>query len=784
MAIRKRSAGRIKGTEVGDVSILSKLFNIGPGKRFFFFNSLLTCTLPGAQQAISYGNAAFNIQEQTNLMNGQWNEEMSKLLTTLKGFQQHEEGNEIKLFKEVIKPLLELNPDKYNDFMDVIEGDTINYPKFLALLNILDTDIETASYLIKDMYSTTKAFNEKVETIITTDENININSQYEDFIGRRNDIITEIRAQLGAEGIESYSLISKNMAAVAEDLDSLNKNKNINVNDLDSLIIQLLNSNQSSIKISNTKTKLAQTNEIRLQMLQRIRQYAAAYQLSINDMIKKMLNTANEIQQFNQQSETNPREQEIINNLKKDLELALTQYDIIENQYKDLMSAIYGKNYLTTRKGKNKDQISGLTKERRQRIIAAFKKEGKNVEELEKFEEEKNDIRLKTAFNNYKKMIERILGVQTITINNLIKELDDRLKTSDSQLRKQTMTIVSETGGTLGLQQIKNQVSSIIGKKNIKADGLTFALGKAIIDDPKINLSAINKLEKSKINMAPKTLTKEIRSYNTKRKKNTLSYTSKGDLQASDKLDMDFLHQAEKTIKDQKKLSFILQNIFEIERSIKFADTFTELERGFHGGSLGAGLEESINNINDMMMLGGLQPQDPEFLMSAIMNAGPGMLGNKQKGALEMYLSAITAACMFTSGGQALRDWADSAANQLQGYSSNKIHLFVFNTVYVPLSYILKLVEEGMEKSINILATQTSYLNRGAQVVIYNPVNEEDDKVTTEFVFSDGHKSARLGDWQKTAEAGIPKIKLSMGLLAGFLDTLDSIQKVLSDIGK
>jgi len=33
-------------------------------------------------------------------------------------------------------------------------------------------------------------------------------------------------------------------------------------------------------------------------------------------------------------------------------------------------------------------------------------------------------------------MIERILGVQTITINNLIKELDDRLKTSDSQLRK------------------------------------------------------------------------------------------------------------------------------------------------------------------------------------------------------------------------------------------------------------------------------------------------------------------------------------------------------------
>jgi len=85
------------------------------------------------------------------------------------------------------------------------------------------------------------------------------------------------------------------MAAVAEDLDSLNKNKNINVNDLDSLIIQLLNSNQSSIKISNTKTKLAQTNEIRLQMLQRIRQYAAAYQLSINDMIKKMLNTANEI---------------------------------------------------------------------------------------------------------------------------------------------------------------------------------------------------------------------------------------------------------------------------------------------------------------------------------------------------------------------------------------------------------------------------------------------------------------------------------------------------------
>ena len=71
----------------------------------------------------------------------------------------------------------------------------------------------------------------------------------------------------------------------------------------------------------------------------------------------------------------------------------------------------------------------------------------------------------------------------------------------------------------------------------------------------------------------------------------------------------------------------MLKSLFIIEGSEKFATTFNTAEFGFSGGSLGAGLEEQVKNINDMLELGGITPLDYNFLINAIMNAGPGMLG-------------------------------------------------------------------------------------------------------------------------------------------------------------
>ena len=184
-----------------------------------------------------------------------------------------------------------------------------------------------------------------------------------------------------------------------------------------------------------------------------------------------------------------------------------------------------------------------------------------------------------------------------------------------------------------------------------------------------------------------------------------------------------------------------------------------------------------------MIDAGGIDPiKDTEFLISAIMNAGPGMIGSGQKGALEMYLGAIASACMFTSGGNALKDYALQLNSQLPKSSgTKKIHVFIVGTKYIPLSYILKLVHEGMEKSINILVEKTQYNNKGAQVIIHNPVNEANDKITRTFVISNG-KKIQIGDWNQTAEAGFPKITIEMGLLAGFLDTLDSIAETLKSL--
>ena len=643
----RHGAGGFK-ENVYDSSILEELFNIGPGGNFFFFVSLLTSSLPGARKAIGYGNAAFNIEEQTSLMNGQWDAEMAALRGKIQGFQQYEASNEIKIFEEAIKPLLKLNPDKYKDFMSIADGNVIDYPKFLTLLNILDTDIDTAKFLLDDMYDTMNEFNKSINKIVTDRIKESGRSQYDELTKNRRDIVAEAREKLKGK---SLSATSRNLANAIEDFNNLKNTGTANYGELDALIEQMVLSGQKTMPISQTSTNLAKTNETRLQILQRIREYASAYQVSVNEMIQILRDTQKKIEEEESQEKINPREKEILKNLTVNIQQAINSWTIIENQWNQLEKILGPKNAIIVRQGRAHDQASGLTKNRREKIMRMLEKEGKNVQALQEFENEKKDIRNKENFQQYKAAIEQLLGLEEKSnIDDFIDKINIQLKKSEAAIRKQVITVVSETGGTLGLPFITDRINSAIGSRGLKVDGLTILVGKGIIDnvDPEISGINIQDLLSSELDKAASTLFGEVKTYNTGRDKKSNSYTSAGDIKASDKLDTTIIDKLKGSLTDTKKVTTILQDIFEIEYSIKFADTFTTIEHGFHGGSIGAGLEEGLKNINDMITFSGITPPDMSFLMSAIMNAGPGMLGYGQKNALEMYLSAIVAACMFS----------------------------------------------------------------------------------------------------------------------------------------
>ena len=799
MARKAHGTGYFEDDPENETNIIEELFNIGPGKRFFFFNSLLEnnffgAVKAGAIRAYATGQGLFNIQEQTNLMNGKWDQKMNELRALVSGFQTYESANEQETLKIILSELSKTEPTLYEKFKDIIKDNQIDYPKYLTLLNSLDTDVQTAYDLIINMKETISVFNSTLMSILNSQKKLEKEDQYIYLESHRNEIVTKVREVLGEK---QYSQISKNLASAIDDFIALEKNSNIDyIKQLENVITSMIQLGQNKNLISNTKSNLAQANSIKLQMLQKIRQYSISYNNNIEETLKAIQEAISEINKENSESEKMSPEQkqknETINKLLQDLNFALKNYTKLQDQYNQL-SKILNTSFLTARH-KSSKQIAGLTKERRNRIIAALEAEGKNVEELKRLENSKKinsngkekgfDIRSKSDFEEYKKALEKIINNgEVLEIQDLIQTLDTYLQKSDKAIRKQTITLMTETSGGLGMKQITNKFLTLMGSENIKTDSITFLVGQALLDNPDYDATELEKIMTKISGKTRKILPHEIRLHNVETNRKGISYTAKGDIRATNALDDTFLKDAEKILKSREKAKKLLENTIIVEKSIKFADTFTEIEGGFHGGSLGANLDDVITNINDMIDAGGIDPiKDTEFLISAIMNAGPGMIGSGQKGALEMYLGAIASACMFTSGGNALKDYALQLNSQLPKSSgTKKIHVFIVGTKYIPLSYILKLVHEGMEKSINILVEKTQYNNKGAQVIIHNPVNEANDKITRTFVISNG-KKIQIGDWNQTAEAGFPKITIEMGLLAGFLDTLDSIAETLKSL--
>ena len=206
-----------------------------------------------------------------------------------------------------------------------------------------------------------------------------------------------------------------------------------------------------------------------------------------------------------------------------------------------------------------------------------------------------------------------------------------------------------------------------------------------------------------------------------------------------------------------------LKDIFILDSSVKFAETFIADEGGFHGGSLGGDLEQQINNINMMLDYGGISTQDANWLMTAVLNAGNGMIGSSQRPALENYFSTVAAMLMFRTGGNTIQQWKEQITHNITT-APTKIHIYTFGTLFVPQSYILKLTAEGLRKCNNLLIQEAD--NSGSRAHIYNPVTYYNKKE----------------NFEATSKENYPKVKIQLTLLGGFLDMLHQMEEIMNTL--
>ena len=821
------------------------------GGRFFYFNSLRDyqgLNYPGYNELMAYGKSQFDIEAQEEYKDNQIIEKIQTILHVIKGFEQFEAQNDKRLFEERLKPLLHKNPRMYEQFIHIFDNpNEIDYIGYMTLLRIFEKDLNAIKENTNNLLNYMKEYNKNVSLArtelrkeINNDqrrqqeaEKIHELDSYNFLETYRGEINDKVQQQLN--GIQSN--YTNDFFAILNDYRNLTeghgRTNSIYKADFSSLIQDMISTGTMEISGEELTSKLAKYNisaeqfdsiPLKLALIQKLRTLIRGSANIFGDLQNTLetelyhqqialgeVKAAKRGSSYLKEAEST-RYKEFFNYVIACLE----NLNMIEKQA-ETIDKIYNGGRTIKMRARTTEQLAGLTKDKRTRLLESLPDTVKNVlgtttspgikEQLSKLESgkiwnaeqkkyiqayEKFDIRRKEHFQKYISLIKEALNT-TKTLPSLMKELNQLLRFSEANARKQTITITSETGAALDLHTIYSKtgelVSVALGSKGNRADSIL--IGHAIIttDDGKIDKEITAALDKTvnkikKLNMDQ--FNKEARAYNKINNPEyaTNVYSTKANLSASVAIEQSAMSTLTKELstKDEEEALNYLKDIFVIEDSTKFATTFIVDEGGFKGGSLGSDIIMQIQNLNEMLEIGGIKPIDANFLLNAIMNAGPGMLGYSQKSKLEAYLSTIAAICMFQSGGLSLQQYAKTIVDNIKPlqYSTTKIHLFTLGTLHVPLSFILHLVCEGMEQCGNMLIQQIAQ-NRGSQVKIYNPVNEATDKISKEYTTSD-NRTFKIGDWYATAAAGLPKVKLDMTIMGGYLDILEEIQQKMNSI--
>ena len=728
--------------------------NIGPGTRFFFFNSLYRSAeinpdnaapvLTAAKQILFGGpNGLDEKIYQDSIM-----ESIQNAIDFLENMANFEATNERRAFEQQLLPLINSNPE-YSKFKNIFNENKIDYPLLLTFINIVNKDIDEVKTSLHDLNQTTTNFNKMTNSLIKENE-----YDFTKIEQNRNELITEARLAASDAELKITSDVAEIGASLIRDITAIQNSSEQRAKELiEQKVIDMLINNQKTIQLSSE----AQTG-LTAVLMSKIRKIAAATQTikGTQNKLKSLLN------QMNQSVDI---EQKVIKSLINQAEQSLNQLDILETHGQQIQKLI---NRGTKTVRLQNGRIIGLDNAARNKINKFLENQGQrkiNFELLidQKKQESKNILK-KEVNETYVNELKERLGMQDLSLEELINELNQILKQTSQSTRKESITLFTEEQSASNLINLmpRAKIKKVVldGLYNGKNDASGFFLGNAYYEtniDPKLTDILTNEL--NSFQKRQSSLLKE----NNKKNTNT-TFDIELQTKVVEQIDAAFIEDIEQSLGQQQLTVEQIKDIFIIDSSAKFAETFMADEGGFHGGSLGADVETQINNINYMLNLGGITPLDAKWLLTATLNAGAGMIGSPLRPALENYFSTAAAMLMFRTGGNTIKQWSEQIKNNVVK-APTKIHIYTFDTIYVPQSYILKLTAEGLKKCGDLLFEEAS--NTGSRAYIYNPVSVS---------------NLIQNDWEKTAKDNYKSVQIKMSLLGGFLDILNQMEEIMNSI--
>ena len=232
-----------------------------------------------------------------------------------------------------------------------------------------------------------------------------------------------------------------------------------------------------------------------------------------------------------------------------------------------------------------------------------------------------------------------------------------------------------------------------------------------------------------------------------------------------------------------QKLYGELIDCFLIEESTKgYYFLYTPNNRkDFEGGSLGGNIVKQIETITALQGTELISPGQAEWLITAAINAGKGLIGSEQRTNLENYLSMFATILLFDDQQNIANEVATQTIDNIPSPKTgiNKIHLFTLNNGYYPLSFVLQLTFDKLYNVYTFLRNEAehsiykhkTYSNgeNGAKVVIKGFINPDD------YYTPNKKNNIKSTSWDQLATEATESVTMEIYFLTSAMSLIQSI---------
>lgn len=670
-----------------------------------------------------------------------------------------EQANEIKLYNEKIKPLLsQIKNGKYKMLENCITEDSVDYIQFMSLIKLLEDDSKESLQLLNEYAEQLQRYSSKAQELTK-------NKSYTDIKTSRGQLSEEIQMKLPTTH-------KSELANIFHDFIHYNASEQTARGSelraaVQEHILPMILSGQSQMELSAE----AETGFYTM-LINRIEQYIKlnneTQEQTAHSLYEQILHA---IQSFSPDDPHFEQLQQLYNSL-------LQHVDILESMGKQLERKIS----LTGNKIKINSQknISGLKKNIRSALEQQLKSQNEPFT-IEIRDGQGNIVEYNPYKESHKEqyitqIVKKMFPNETnLSLEEMIALLNKVVRAQKS--RKEIITLVTEHKSALTIDSIRDTVITIVdGYLNNKNDVTSFIMGKALVKTKNdVVLDSANSQAKNimrtAIQNSEKTFNQSL-SLRTRQQKEKIKHGG-FDIEAQTQAQTEAEYQMIEELRDELATIDLqindIKNLFQLDDSAKFAETFMVSEGGFAGGSIGGDIDKQIFNINKMLEWGGITPLDAERLVAMVLNSGDALIGSKNRSALENYFSTVGSMLMFRTGGNALQQWYAQATNAYTN-TTTKIHLYTLGTLYVPESYVLLKTYEALNQCASLLNTEAK--STGSRAKIYNPVTEAN-------IINEGTLQQRF---EKTAAANYSAVSIDMVIMGGFLDLIDNMLTIMNSI--